>query len=50
MPELWLRKIFPGRTVFVSNDLGTYKRIHVTKSQQELEDLDDDSTDRQIQF
>ena len=42
MPELWLRKIFPA-TVFVSTDLPE-KRIHVTKSQQELEDLDDDST------
>ena len=43
MPELWLRKIFPA-TVFVSTDLPE-RRIHVTKSQQELEDLDDDSTD-----
>ena len=43
MPELWLRKIFPA-TVFVNTDLPE-KRIHVTKSQQELEDLDDDSTD-----
>ena len=43
MPELWLRKIFPG-TVFVSTDLPE-KRVHVTKSKQELEDLDDDSTD-----
>ena len=43
MPELWLRKIFPG-TVFVSTDLPE-KRVRVTKSKQELEDLDDDSTD-----
>lgn len=43
MPELWLRKIFPG-TVFVSTDLPE-KRVHVTKSKQELDDLDDDSTD-----
>lgn len=43
MPELWLRKIFPG-TVSVSTDLPE-KRIHVTKSKQELDDLDDDSTD-----
>ena len=43
MPELWLRKIFPA-TVFVSTELPE-ERIHVTKSQQELEDLDDDSTD-----
>ena len=42
MPELWLRKIFPA-TVFVSTELPE-ERIHVTKSQQEL-DLDDDSTD-----
>ena len=41
MPELWLGKIFPG-TVFVSTDLPE-KRVHVTKSKQELEDLDDDS-------
>ncbi|XP_044169485.1 uncharacterized protein LOC114973474 [Acropora millepora] len=43
MPELWLRKIFPG-TVFVSTDLPE-KRIRVTKSKQQLDDLDDDSTD-----
>lgn len=42
MPELW-KKIFPA-TVFVSTEL-TEERIRVTKSQQELEDLDDDSTD-----
>ena len=43
MPELWHRNIFPG-TVFVSTDLPE-KRVLVTKSKQELEDLDDDSTD-----
>ena len=43
MPELWLRKIVPG-TVFVSTDLPD-KRIRVTKTKQELEDLDEDSTD-----
>ena len=43
MPELWLRKIFPG-TVFVSTDLSD-KRLRVAKIQKELEDLDDDSTD-----
>ena len=43
MPELWLRKNFPG-TVFVSTDLPE-KRVRVTKSKQELDDLDDDSTD-----
>ena len=43
MPELWLRKIFP-RTVFVSTDLPE-KRVCVTKSKNELDELDDDSTD-----
>ena len=36
-------KIFPG-TVFVSTDLPE-KRVRVTKSKQELDDFDDDSTD-----
>jgi hypothetical protein len=43
MPELWLRKIFP-KTVFVSTDLPD-KRVCVTKTQSELDELDDDSTD-----
>ena len=43
MPELWLRKIFP-KAVFVSTDLPD-KRVRVTKTQNELDDLDDDSTD-----
>ena len=43
MPKLWLRKIFPP-TVFVSTDLPD-KRLRVTKSQQDLEELDDESTD-----
>jgi len=43
MPELWLRKIFP-KTVFVSTDLPE-KRLRVAKSQQELDELDGDSTD-----
>ena len=43
MPELWLRKIFPN-TVFVSTELPE-KRLKVAKSQQELDELDDDSTD-----
>ena len=43
MPELWLRKIFPA-TVFVSTELPD-KRLIVTKSQQDLEELDDKSTD-----
>ena len=43
MPELWLRKVFP-KTVFVSTALPE-KRVRVAKSQQELDELDDDSTD-----
>ena len=43
MPEPWLRKIFPA-TVFVSTDLPG-KRERVPKSQQDLEELDDESTD-----
>ena len=43
MPELWLRKIFP-KTVFVSTGMPD-KRVRVTKTQIELDDLDDDSTD-----
>ena len=43
MPELWLRKIFP-KTVFVSTDLPD-RRLRVAKNQQELDELEDDSTD-----
>ena len=43
MPELWLRKIFP-RTIFVSADFPE-KRVRVAKTQEELNELDDDSTD-----
>ena len=43
MPELWLRKIFPA-TIFVNTNIPD-KRIRVAKSQQELDDLDDESTD-----
>lgn len=43
MPELWLRKIFP-RTVFVNTGLPE-ERCRVAKCQQEIEALDDDSTD-----
>ena len=43
MPELWLRKIFP-KTVFVSTDLPE-NRVRFTKTQQKLDELDDDSTD-----
>ena len=42
-PELWLRKISP-KTVFVSTNVPD-KRVHVTKTQSGLDDLDDDSTD-----
>ena len=43
MPDLWLRKIFP-KTVFLSTDMPE-KRLRVAKSQQELEEMDDESTD-----
>ena len=43
MPELWLRKTFPG-TIFLSTDLPE-KRLRMTKSQDELAVLDEDSTD-----
>ena len=43
MPELWLRKVFP-KTVFVNTDFPE-KRVRVTKRQQELDELDGDSTD-----
>ena len=43
MPELWLCKSFP-KAVFISTDLPD-KRVHVTKTQNELDNLDDDSAD-----
>lgn len=43
MPELWLRKIFPS-TVFVNTDLAN-KRARVAMMKQELNELDDKSTD-----
>ena len=43
MPELWLRKIFP-KTLFVSTDFAE-NRVRFAKKQQELNELDDDSTD-----
>ena len=43
MPELWLRKIFP-KTVFVSTDFAE-NRVRFAKTQQELDELNDDSTD-----
>ena len=44
MPELWLRKIFP-KTVFVSTDFPEKRVKRVAKTQEELNELDDDSTD-----
>ena len=43
MPELWLRKTFP-KTIFVSTDL-PQDRLHIPKSQDELDELEDGSTD-----
>ena len=43
MPELWLRKIFP-KTFFVSTDFAE-NRVRVAKTQKELDELNDDSTD-----
>ena len=42
IPELWLRKIFP-KTIFVSTDL-PQNRLRIPKSQDELDELEDDST------
>ena len=43
MPELWLRKIFP-KTVFISTDFPE-NRVRFAKKQEELDELDDDSTE-----
>ena len=43
MPELWLRRTFP-KTIFVSTDL-PQNRLRIPKSQDELEELEDDGTD-----
>ena len=43
MPELCLRKTLP-KTIFVSTDL-PQNRLHIPKSQDELDELEDDSTD-----
>ena len=43
MPELWLRKMFPG-TIFVSTDLPE-NRLKMIKKSQDLEQLDEHSTD-----
>ncbi|CAB4044054.1 Hypothetical predicted protein [Paramuricea clavata] len=43
MPELWLRNIFP-KTLFVSTEFAE-NRVRFAKKQQELDELDDDSTD-----
>ena len=41
MPELWLRKIFP-ETPFVNTDF-PQNRLHIPKSQDDLEELEEDS-------
>ena len=43
LPELWLRKTFPG-TVFVNTALPE-KRIRTMKRKEQIAELDDDSTD-----
>lgn len=43
MPELWLRKIFP-KTLFVNTDF-PQNRLCIPKSQDDLEELEDDSID-----
>ena len=43
LPELWLRKTFPG-TIFINTDLPE-KRIRTRKSEQQLSELEDDSTE-----
>ena len=43
MPELWLRKVFP-KTLYVSTD-SPQNRLRIPKSQDDLDELDDDSTD-----
>lgn len=44
MLELWLRKFSLQQLVFVSTDLAD-KQVQVAKKKQELDDLDDESTD-----
>ena len=43
MAKLWLRKVFP-KTIFVNTKFSD-KLLWVTRSQQELDELDDESTD-----
>ena len=43
MPELWLRKVFP-KTLYVSTDF-PQNRLCIPKSRDDLDELDDDSTD-----
>ena len=43
MPELWLRKVFPG-IIFVNKDLSE-SRLKMIKKKQDLEQLDEESTD-----
>ena len=44
MPELWLRKIVP-KTPFVNTDF-PQNRLHIPKSQDDLEELEEDSMSR----
>ena len=43
MPELWLRKVFP-KTLFVNTDFAQ-NRLRIPKNQDDLDELEDDSTD-----
>ena len=43
MPELWLTKVFP-KTLYVSTDF-PQNRLRIPKSQDDPDELDDDSTD-----
>ena len=43
MLELWLRKVFP-KTLYICTDF-QQNRLHIPKSQDDLEELDDDGTD-----
>ena len=43
MPELWLRKTFPG-TVFINTALPE-QRVRTMKSKEQMAGLDDDSTE-----
>ena len=43
MPKLWLRKVFP-KTLFVNTDF-PQNRLRIPKNQDDLDELEDDSTD-----